>query len=93
MNKVDKSPEQLAATMERGHRADMLQATATEIVGDLRGMILEQFQHTPVDDVAGFQLLRLYLELLSDFEQRLLIAVSSGQTAQFKLDELRERLN
>ena len=85
--------EELARLTEKGHRADMLKTTITEQIDNLRRSILVTFQHTPIDDDAGFRLLRLYLQLLDDFEGKLIGAIATGEKAQIDLQELKQKLN
>lgn len=77
-----------AERVDRGARMEMLSAELRVPIGDLRQSVLDQFSHSPLDDKKLHRLLRLYLQVLEDFEQRMLIYIKNGEVSRDKIVKL-----
>lgn len=85
--------EILARAVDKGSRASFLNESVTGVVDDLRESCKLAFSVAPVDDLEGFRLLRLYLQLLDDFEGRVRAAIANGEKAEIDLAAIRKQLN
>lgn len=70
---------------DAGARAEVLKREIEELIAGIRADLFETFAVSPLDDVDGHQLCRLYIEVLKDLEGRLVSRIERGKAAHQEL--------
>lgn len=75
---------------DRGGRSEALQSELETVLSDMRRDCQTTFESSDLNDTEGHRTIRLYLQVLSDLEQRLTYFIETGKVAQ---QELMTKLN